>query len=96
MLLHTKTIPDPIQKAIYSAIERDWEGAIDSIENVLEMDKILAGTDWMSDKGSFAPDVFAGMNIPDEPKPMKLMGKPTKKVDTKEQDKVTKNLNNLF
>ena len=28
MLLHIKTIPDSIQRAIYAAIDRDWEGAL--------------------------------------------------------------------
>ena len=87
MLLHNKTIPDPIQKAIYEAIERDWEGAIESKESIMEMDKILEGTDWLegAKKANFAPDPFAGMDIPKEdPKsPMKLVGKKTKKVPTK-------------
>lgn len=96
MLLHTKTIPDPIQRAIYGAIEKDWEGAIDSIENVVDMDKILEGTDWLSDKGSFAPDPFAGMDIPGEKKPMKLVGKKSVKEETPKSKEVTKNLNNLF
>lgn len=97
MLLHTKTIPDPIQRAIYGAIEKDWEGAIDNIENVVDMDKILEGTDWLGDKGSFAPDPFAGMDIPGEKKPMKLVGKKTESLEINKKSKdVTKNLNNLF
>jgi 5'-3' exonuclease len=98
MLLHTKTIPDPIQKAIYGAIERDWEGALDNIEAVLEMDKILEGTHWLEEKSSYAPDPFAGMDIPEEPKPMKLMGKPSKSTakPTNQTKAPTKNLNNLF
>ena len=84
MLLHNKTIPDPIQKAIYAAIEKDWEGAIESRESIMEMDKILEGTDWLegAKKNSFAPDPFAGMDVPEESKgsPMKLVGKKTKKV----------------
>ena len=83
MLLHNKTIPDPIQKAIYAAIEKDWEGAIESRESIMEMDKILEGTDWLegAKKNNFAPDPFAGMDVPKEPKgsPMKLVGKKTKK-----------------
>lgn len=87
MLLHNKTIPDPIQKAIYSAIETDWEGAIESKESVMEMDKILEGTDWLKKDGNFAPDPFAGMEIPKETKskteatktsPMKLVGTKSK------------------
>jgi 5'-3' exonuclease len=94
MLLHTKTIPDPIQRAIYNAIEKDWEGAIDNIDNVLDMDKILANTDWLGDKGSFAPDVFSGFDIPkEESKPMKLVGK---KTETKNNKETIKGLNNLF
>ena len=84
MLLHNKTIPDPIQKAIYAAIEKDWEGAIESRESIMEMDKILEGTDWLegAKKNNFAPDPFAGMDVPEESKgsPMKLVGKKTKKV----------------
>lgn len=84
MLLHNKTIPDPIQKAIYAAIEADWEGAIESRESIMEMDKILEGTDWLegAKKNNFAPDPFAGMDIPKEDKksPMKLVGKKTKTV----------------
>ena len=87
MLLHNKTIPDPIQKAIYAAIEKDWEGAIENKESIMEMDKILEGTDWLegAKKANFAPDPFAGMDIPkEEPKsPMKLVGKKTKKTPTK-------------
>ena len=41
MLLHNKTIPDPIQKAIYDAIEKDWEGALENKDGLFEMDKIL-------------------------------------------------------
>jgi|TARA_B100000768_G_scaffold173494_1_gene182812 5'-3' exonuclease len=82
MLLHNKTIPDPIQKAIYSAIEKDWEGAIENKNSIMEMDKILEGTDWLegAKKNNFAPDPFAGMDIPKEDAPMKLVGKKTKTV----------------
>lgn len=91
MLLHNKTIPDPIQKAIYEAIERDWEGAIESKESIMEMDKILEGTDWLegAKKANFAPDPFAGMDIPkeDSKSPMKLVGKKTKKTPKKDPTK---------
>ena len=82
MLLHNKTIPDPIQKAIYSAIEKDWEGAIENKSSIMEMDKILEGTDWLegAKKNTYAPDPFAGMDIPKEDAPMKLVGKKTKTV----------------
>ena len=91
MLLHNKTIPDPIQKAIYGAIEKDWEGAIENKDSIMEMDKILEGTDWLegAKKNNFAPDPFAGMDIPKEdPKPpMKLVGKKTKKPAKKDPTK---------
>jgi hypothetical protein len=92
MLLHNKTIPDPIQKAIYSAIEKDWEGALENKEDLFEMDKILKNTDWLegAKKNNFAPDPFVGMDIPEEKEtPMKLIGKKTKKLDKKDP---TKNL----
>ena len=68
MLLHNKTIPDPIQKAIYDAIEKDWEGALENKEGLFEMDKILKDTDWLegAKKNNFAPDPFVGMDIPEE------------------------------
>lgn len=91
MLLHNNTIPDPIQKAIYIAIEKDWEGAIESKESIMEMDKILEGTDWLegAKNANFAPDPFAGMDIPkEEPKsPMKLVGKKTKNKTKKDPTK---------
>jgi 5'-3' exonuclease len=99
MLLHTRTIPDSIQKAIFEAIEADWEGALNNVETLLEMDKILAGTNWLENKYNAGPDVFAGMDIPKEEvelvKPLKLVGKKTPKVETKGIP-VTKNINNLF
>jgi 5'-3' exonuclease len=93
MLLHNETIPDPIQKAIYDAIEKDWEGAIDNKDALLEMDKILKDTDWLegAKKNNFAPDPFAGMDIPEEKQtPMKLVGKKTIAKSTKKDS--TKNL----
>ena len=99
MLLHTRTIPDSIQRAIFEAIEADWEGALNNVETLLEMDKILAGTNWLEKKYNAGPDVFAGMDIPKEDvepsKPMKLVGKKTTKAETKGIP-VTKNINNLF
>ncbi len=98
MLLHTRTIPDSIQKAIFEAIEADWEGALNNVETLLEMDKILAGTNWLEKKHNAGPDVFAGMDIPEEvepSKPMKLVGKKTPKAETKAKP-ATKNINNLF
>ena len=83
MLLHNKTIPDPIQKAIYEAIEKDWEGAIENKDSIMEMDRILEGTAWLDNDASFAPDPFKGMDVPDETTkaPMKLVGR--KKSDIK-------------
>lgn len=99
MLLHTRTIPDSIQKAIFEAIESDWEGALNNIETMFEMDKILAGTNWLEKKYNTGPDVFANMDIPKdevEPvKPLKLVGKKTTNIETKAKQ-VTKNINNLF
>ena len=90
MLLHNKTIPDPIQKAIYDAIEKDWEGALENKEGLFEMDKILKDTDWLdgAKKNNFAPDPFAGMDVPEEKEaPMKLVGKKTKKSTKKDPTK---------
>ena len=90
MLLHNKTIPDPIQKAIYDAIERDWEGAIENKESIMEMDQILKDTEWLdgAKKNNFAPDPFVGMDIPEEKEPpMKLVGKKTKKSIKKDPTK---------
>jgi 5'-3' exonuclease len=89
MLLHTKTIPDSIQKAIYDAIDRDWEGALEHTEEFMEMDKILAGTKWLEDKIGFGVDAFAGLDIPKEEttktSPIKLVGKKTESVEVQKQ-----------
>ena len=90
MLLHNKTIPDPIQKAIYDAIEKDWEGALENKDGLFEMDKILKDTEWLygAKKNNFAPDPFSGMDIPEEKEPpMKLVGKKTKKSTKKDPTK---------
>ena len=80
MLLHIKTIPDSIQEAIYSAIDKDWEGALENTDQFMDMEKILEGTNWLKDKVGFGVDAFAGMDIPKEVKnkPMKLVGTKTK------------------
>jgi hypothetical protein len=80
MLLHNKTIPDAIQRAI------------DNKDSIMEMDKILEGTHWLDKSGGFGPDAFAGMDIPKEDtpskrKPMKLVGKKTKKEVVKDPTK---------
>lgn len=91
MLLHTKTIPDSIQNAIYETIDREWEGAVDNIEVLLDKDKILEGTDWL--KGNSTPasiDPFTNMEVPKEP---------IKKVDAKKQqdsNPKTRKLSDLF
>lgn len=93
MVLHNRIIPTSIQNAIYKEIDQEWEGAVDNMNVLFDKDKILEGTHWL--KGSDAPagsDPFAGMDIPEDPKPMKTVGK---KSETKAKPK-TKNLNNLF
>jgi len=45
MLLHFNTIPDPIQKGIYEAIERDLN-IEPSISKLSRMETILEGTEW--------------------------------------------------
>jgi len=94
MVLHNRIIPEAIQKAIYKEIDQEWEGAVDNMNVLFDKDKILEGTQWL--KGSDAPagsDPFADMDIPEDPKPIKTVGK--KEVETKAKPK-TKNLNNLF
>jgi len=98
MLLHTRTIPNAIQKAIYEAIEVDWEGAIENIDVLLEMNKILADTKWLDKKHDASPDAFAGIDIPDDDtstKPMKLVDKKGRIKETKLKS-TTKNTNTLF
>jgi len=79
MLLHVKTIPDSIQRAIYDAIDKDWEGALEQVDQFMDMEKILEGTHWLDDKIGFGVDAFAGMDIPVEEtvkkEPIKLVGK---------------------
>jgi len=94
MVLHNRIIPEAIHKAIYKEIDQEWEGAVDNMNVLFDKDKILEGTQWL--KGSDAPagsDPFADMDIPEDPKPIKTVGK--KEVETKAKPK-TKNLNNLF
>ena len=84
MLLHTKTIPDSIQEAIYNAIDKDWEGALENTDQFMEMEKILEGTRWLEDKIGFGIDTFAGLDIPKEespkPAPIKLIGKKSEQI----------------
>lgn len=86
MLLHVKTIPDSIQRAIYDAIDKDWEGALEQVDQFMDMEKILEGTHWLDDKVGFGVDAFAGMDIPVEEtvkkEPIKLVGKKTESTKT--------------
>jgi len=94
MLLHNRIIPEAIQKAIFKEIDAEWEGAVEHFSRLLDKDKILEGTHWLT--GSSAPkgtDVFEDFDIPQEnKKPLKKVGK---KTETEVKPK-TKNLNNLF
>ena len=86
MLLHVKTIPDSIQRAIYDAIDKDWEGALEQVDQFMDMEKILEGTHWLDDKVGFGVDAFAGMDIQVEEtvkkEPIKLVGKKTEPTKT--------------
>ena len=67
MLLHFNTIPDPIQKQIYKAIEKDLD-VEPQVSNLTKMEIILEGTDWLQKKGTSAPggyDPFAGLSTPE-------------------------------
>lgn len=71
MVLHTHVIPDPILGAIFKRIEMDWEGAIDDINEMLSLERILKGTRWLKE-GNSVPDPvdpFYGLDLPkSEPK----------------------------
>lgn len=83
MLLHVRTIPEPILKAIYGDIV---DTGIDlHLHNLSQMERILEGTGW-SDKAGGVPDnldPFSGLKLVD---------------DKKKQDDnpKVKKLNNLF
>lgn len=67
MLLHFNTIPDPIQKQIYKAIEADID-IIPEVSRLTKMEVILEGTHWLQKKGTSAPggyDPFAGLKTPE-------------------------------
>lgn len=90
MLLHTKTIPDAIQNAIYETIDREWEGAVDNMDILLDKDKILKGTHWLKGTAPDSMDPFANMEIPEEP---------IKKVEAKKSTPTnpkTRKLSDLF
>jgi len=93
MLLHTKTIPDSIQNAIYEKIDNEWEGAIDNMSVILDKDLILEGTHWL--KASSAPssmDPFAGIDVPKEEPIKRVKGKKIKE----DSNPKTKKLTDLF
>lgn len=83
MLLHVRTIPEPILNAIYGDIRtNDIEL---HLHNLSQMERILEGTGW-TDKGGSVPDgmdPFSGLKLVDDKK--KQDGQPK-----------VKNLNNLF
>jgi 5'-3' exonuclease len=67
MLLHFNTIPDPIQKQIYKAIETDLT-IMPIVKKLTKMEVILEGTDWLQKKGTAAPggyNPFAGLKTPE-------------------------------
>ena len=67
MLLHFNTIPDPIQKQIYKAIETDLT-VMPVVKKLTKMEVILEGTDWLQKKGTAAPggyNPFAGLKTPE-------------------------------
>ena len=80
MLLHHHTIPEPIQKQMQEAIDKD--SIIEpEINKLTQMEKILEGNKWLAAKAENAPksyDPFAGLEDETGSKPL------------------TKNLNNLF
>ena len=84
MLLHVRTIPEPILNAIYTDIK---DTGIDLNLHVLsQMERILEGTDWTNKSGSNVPDSvdpFSGLKLVDE------------KTKQSQQPKVKK-LDNLF
>lgn len=67
MLLHFNTIPDPIQKGIYRAVEADFDNPTD-LSKLTKMEIILEGTQWLDKGKRTAPkgyDPFAGLDIPE-------------------------------
>lgn len=84
MLLHVRTIPEPIMEAMYNGI--DVNNPDLNIYNVSQMERILEGTPWTKKAGEVVPDSldpFSGL---------KLVDNQTKK----EEQPKTKSLNNLF
>jgi len=84
MLLHVRTIPEPIMEAMYNDIEINNPDL--NVYNITQMERILEGTPWTKKAGETVPDnldPFSGLKLVDDP---------TKK----EEEPKTKSLNNLF
>lgn len=84
MLLHVRTIPEPIMEAMYNDIEINNPDL--NVYNITQMERILEGTPWTKKAGETVPDnldPFSGLKLVDDP---------TKKED----EPKTKSLNNLF
>jgi hypothetical protein len=80
MLLHHHTIPEPIQKQMQEAIDKD-SIVEPELNKLTQMEKILEGNKWLAAKAENTPkayDPFAGLEDETNSKPL------------------TKNLNNLF
>ena len=84
MLLHVRTIPEPIMNAMYTDIEVNNPEL--NVYNVSQMERILEGTNWTKKNGDSVPDNF------DPFSGLKLVDDPVKKSN----DPKTKSLNNLF
>lgn len=84
MLLHVRTIPEPIMNAMYNGIELNNPEL--NMYKVSQMERILEGTKWTKKAGETVPenlDPFSGLKLVDE--------KPKK-----EDQPLKKSLNNLF
>ena len=84
MLLHVRTIPEPIMEAMYNDIEVNNPDL--NVYNITQMERILEDTPWTKKAGETVPDnldPFSGLKLVDDP---------TKK----EEKPKTKSLNNLF
>lgn len=84
MLLHVRTIPEPIMNAMYS--DMDVNNTELNMYNISQMERILEGTQWTQKNGDSVPDSF------DPFKGLKLVDNPVKK----EIKPKTQSLNNLF
>lgn len=84
MLLHIRTIPEPIMNAIYNDIQPETIEL--NLHNISQMERILEGTNWTNRTGDGMPDTldpFSGLKLVDNP--VKKEVKPK-----------TQQLNNLF